>query len=90
MKLKYIKTIDQGKPEVITNEQGSATGLIINCNVAYEIAETGTDPGDFKNIERTIPALQVETSDVNEALTALQAYGLQWLKDTFGEANVIS
>lgn len=91
MKFKYIKTIAQGTPDVIYNESRTPIGLSIQCNVLWEIVETGTTiPDNYKSIERSVPALSVSTTDVVVALQAIQEYGLNWLKQTFGENNIIS
>jgi hypothetical protein len=89
MKFKYLETIQQGSPviEVIEGQ----TNVKVYVNVKFEIVETGTEIADeFKFIECSIPQLNLVTDSIQSALTEISAAGLQWLKDTFGEANVIS
>ena len=85
MKFKYIKTSQQGQPQL----DGQNLNLI--SNVTFEIVETGTTiPDTYKTIERTIPTLSVAaTLNVIEIEAAITANGKQWLTDTFGASNVI-
>lgn len=85
MKFKYIKTAQQGQPQL----DGANLNLV--SNVTYEIVETGTTiPDTYKTIERTIPTLSVAaTLNVIEIEAAITANGKQWLTDTFGASNVV-
>ena len=86
MKYKYIKTSQQGQPQL----DGQNLNLV--SNVKWEIVETGTTiPDEYKTIERTIPTLVLDaTLNVIQIEAAINANGLQWLKDTFGESNVVT
>lgn len=90
MKFKYINTKQQGQP-LLTEVEGQQKLQLVS-NVTWEIVETGTTiPDNYKTIERTIPNLYVEpTLNVLQIEAAIDANGLQWLTDTFGEANVVT
>ena len=92
MKFKYIKTEVQGGANAILNEQNEPV-VRYTANVKAEFIteiEGVNVPDNYKFYIRTAPMFEVKTDSVTEALTQIDVLGLQWLKDTFGEANVIT